>query len=186
MTSRRSRGALVLTALLAISCSVISGCGSESASGSGAASGGAGATAQPLATYAATLSTARYSDYAGRPGVGVRDEAAFEDMRQYLIQRYADAQAATSVVSNGIVFDCIRQAGDTASPPPPAPPPSASAQGSQGPTASATQSVIPCPAGSVPVRRITLDDLIRFPTLAAFLSKGPGAVGAPPTGTPPS
>jgi hypothetical protein len=148
----------------------------------GAASG---ATAQPLATYAATLSAARYSDYAGRPGVDVRDEAAFEDMRQYLIQRYADAQAATSVVSNGTVFDCIRQAGDTASPPP-APPPSASAQGSQGPTASATQSAIPCPAGSVPVRRITLDDLTRFPTLAAFQSKGPGAVGAPPTGTPPS
>jgi hypothetical protein len=188
---RRSRAALVMAGLLAGSCASTSGCGSAgSPSGSGAGASGAGPTAEPLAAYVSTLSTARYADYAQRSGAGagagVRDETAFEAMRQYLVHHYEGVQATTNVVSDGIVFDCIRQAGGTVSPPTASAAPAGSGTGSQGPSGSAAEQAVTCPSGSMPVRRITLNDLTRFPTLAAFLSKGPGAVGAPPTGTPPS
>lgn len=115
----------------------------------------------PFTTLVATVEAARYADYAGRPGVVVRDEEAFEEMRRYLVQRYQAAEVTRSVVSDGAVFDCYRS---TAATPP--------AEGSSGAGL--------CPDGSIPVRRVTLDDLVRFPSLAAFLGKGPGPEVLPP------
>jgi hypothetical protein len=37
-----------------------------------------------------------------------------------------------------------------------------------------------CPEGTIPMRRITLEDMARFETLQDFLRKGPGGAGRPP------
>jgi hypothetical protein len=111
-----------------------------------------------LPDLVAQVAAARYADYAGRPGVTVRDEAAFEEMRDYLLSRYRTAEAAGTITVADAVFDCLRQ------------------PASAGPDAPAG-----CPAGHVPVRRVTLDDLVRFRTLADFLGKGPGPEQLPPS-----
>ena len=115
---------------------------------------------QALPDLVAQVAAARYADYAGRPGVAVRDEAAFEEMRGYLTERYRGADAAGTITVAGAVFDCLRQ-------------PAASPSGPGAPAG--------CPAGHVPVRRVTLDDLVKFRTLADFLGKGPGGEALPPS-----
>jgi hypothetical protein len=113
-----------------------------------------------FAAFLDGVRSARYADFAGRGGAAVRDEAAFEEMRGYLIRRYGEAVPAGSVTDPaGAVFDCLSF--------PPSPHPSAAVTG--------------CPAGSVPVRRVTLDELVRFATLADFLGKGPPGEGVPPS-----
>ncbi len=45
--------------------------------------------------------------------------------------------------------------------------------------------VMHCQAGTVPMRRITLEDLTRFPSLRDFFRKGPRGAGRPPRATEP-
>ena len=40
--------------------------------------------------------------------------------------------------------------------------------------------VMQCPPGTIPMRRVTLEDLTRFPTLRDFFRKGPRGAGRPP------
>jgi hypothetical protein len=89
----------------------------------------------------------------------VRDEQAFDAMRRYLLERYRNADVARSYAAGGAVFDCIRRGG--------------------APTAAAA-AASPCPDGTVPVRRITLAQLVRFATLRSFMDKGPGTATEPP------
>jgi hypothetical protein len=119
-----------------------------------------GAAAVPFADFVAGVQRARYSDFAGKPGTEVRSEAAFEEMRRYLLDRYATARVSHSYVQDGATFDCAGSGG---------PAPSGSA----------------CPAGTVPVRRVTLAELVRFPTLQSFLGKDPGGGALPPVPSPP-
>jgi hypothetical protein len=109
----------------------------------------------PFADFVAGVQRARYGDYAGRPGTEVRSEAAFEEMRRYLLDRYATARVSHSYAQGDATFDCVGSGG---------PAPSGSA----------------CPPGSVPVRRVTLAELVHFPTLQSFLGKDPGGGGLPP------
>lgn len=131
------------------------------------AAGGSPSAADRFAAFLASVSAARYQNYAGKPGVRVRDADTFEQMRAYILTRYQGAQVAqTFVDGDGAVFDCIRQA--TAA-------------------SSAARTAAGCPPGTVPTRRITLSDLVRFPTLQQFFGKSPGGTGQlplPPTGSP--
>jgi hypothetical protein len=194
----QSRRAFALAGLLAGCVAAIGGCTQTSSPDPGAASTSAAPAALPLAAYLTQLPTVHYADYVDRSQVRVRDEAAFEDMRQYLIRRYEGASVTSSLVIGGVVFDCLRQEANAAGPPPAAaePPevagapgpvtsPAGSAPEAPGPAHAASVSAVPCPPGSVPVRRVTLDDLTRFPSLAAFLGKGPGSETPPPTGSNP-
>jgi hypothetical protein len=61
---------------------------------------------------------------------------------------------AKSFSAGGAVFDCL--------------PGNESATGNQ------------CPPGGVPVRRVSLDDLVKFATLGEFPGKGPPGEGLPP------
>ena len=169
MPSRRTRRHLALAGLL------LAG---AYAGGSGCArSGGAEPSGVPTSPRAAVIpfsaflsgvTAARYADYAGRSGVAVRDEAAFEEMRRYLVQRYQAVEVTRSVPDGPAVFDCLRAPGRAASPPAPAAPPSGSSPATAVPGPGGI-----CPTGSVPVRRVTLDELVRFATLGGFLGKGP-------------
>jgi hypothetical protein len=125
---------------------LLAGCGAAPPSGGPA--GRTPGSVVPFGTFLAGVRTARWRDYARRAGTRARGPEEFGRMRRYLLDQYAGAQVAHSYAESGAVFDCVGQ-------------PGAAGGG-------------PCPAGSVPVRRITLAQLTRFPTLAAFLAKSPG------------
>lgn len=111
--------------------------------------------AEPAARFLDGVRTARYADFAGRPGTRVASEQAFEEMRRYLLDRYGTAPVSRSYLLGGATFDCLGPASQPATD-------------------------APCPPGTAPVRRVSLDELTRFPTLQAFLGKDPGGGGLPP------
>lgn len=154
----------VAAVLLAAACAAPGGTADSGGSGSGGtsvagsnATGGASTAIVPFSEFLAGITSATYQQYAGEPGAKVRDAAAFGQMRAYLLNRYRQAEVTrTFADADGGVFDCIAQAGTT------------------GPVGT-------CPAGSIPTRRVTLDDLVRYPSLQQFFSKGPdGTGGLPP------
>jgi hypothetical protein len=121
-------------------------------------------TVVPLVDYLAAVAAARYDDYARKPDARVRDEQTFEEMRQFVLDRYAGTDAARSVRIGDADFDCLLRHGGTA----------VSAGHSPGRAG--------CPDGTVPVRRVTLAELVRFETVAGYLGRSPGRGGSPPTG----
>jgi hypothetical protein len=143
-----------------------------------------------LPQFLATVSTAHYADYAGAPQAAVESEAAFEAMRTHLLSRYRGVTATHSFMLGPQYVDCIpimqqptvRELGLTAlasQPPPPvidlaAQPPGLIVQPllERGLTDS-FGNAIHCAAGTIPMRRITLEDLSRFATLQAFFAKDP-------------
>lgn len=134
----------------------------------------------PFAEFVADVSAAEYREYRSRPEAKVADAAAFEEMRQYLLDRYRDADVVDSYATNGLIFDCTTTQGDAVPPPSAAPPPgSAPASGDSGESAVAPNGPS-CPDGTVPVARVTLEQLVRFETVDDFMAKGPG--GEPPHG----
>jgi hypothetical protein len=117
---------------------------------------GSGSTAVvPFSEFLAGVTSATYRQYADQPGTKVRDSAVFDQMRTYLLDKYQQARVTRTFPADGGVFDCIAQAGPT------------------GPAGT-------CPAGSIPTRRVTLADLVRYPTLQQFFSKGPDGTGQLP------
>jgi len=184
---RRRRLVALAALLLAGAFAAVSGCARAGDSGSAGAPASSAPAAVPLAAFVAEVAGARYADYAGKSGVAVRDEPPFEEMRRYLIGRYQGADVARSIASGGVVFDCLRQSGRVTRPPAPvdapsAPPLDTAPPGTTPPDSAAAAPGGGCPDGSVAVRRVTLDELVRFPTLSAFLGKGPAGEGLPPTG----
>ena len=95
-------------------------------------------------------------------------------MRNFLQTMYQGTVVLHSYTDvGGGVFDCIRQGRPSASAP-------AAATAPGGAASSAASGAATCPQGSVPTRRVTLDDLVRFPMLQDFLGKSPGGGGLPP------
>ena len=158
---------------------IVAACGQAAGSAAGGETRGTDAAkVVPFAVFLEGLRSASYADYAGRPGTRVRSQQAFAQMQTFLLARYKDVRVIRSYASGGAVFDCTRQTGPLAHPPEPADFPAGAAGASE--VAVQTQT---CPHGSVPVRRMTLSDLVRFPSLSRYLSKGPGGSGRlPPTG----
>lgn len=155
MARMRRYGTWMLAVVL-----VTAGC----ASTQGAAAGGS--APESFDAFLASVSAATYQDYASKPGARVRSASAFQQMREYILTRYQGAQVARSFAdADGAVFDCVRQ-------------PSAKAGPTNMPDARDTPGA--CPSGTVPTRRITLSDLVRFPTLQQFFGKSPGGTGQLP------
>jgi len=138
------------------------------------------------------------------PGALVKDAASFTEMRQYVLTMYQGVQVGHSFVQDSSTFDCIRihqqpsvrllGLGTIATPPPlsalaahSSPPPDSAAIG---PVSSASQidptkptdtfgNAIGCGANTIPMRRITLEEMTGFPTVNQFLQKGPDGAGQP-------
>ena len=157
----------------------VAACGQAAGSGTGGAARGTDAAkVVPFAVFLEGLRSASYADYAGRPGTRVRSQQAFAQMQTFLLARYKDVRVIRSYASGGAVFDCTRQTGPLAHPPEPTDVPA----GAAGVPEVAVQAQI-CQHGSVPVRRMTLGDLVRFPSLSQYLSKAPEArAGCHPPG----
>jgi hypothetical protein len=132
--------------------------GNTSQPGSGASQPAPSSGAEPVARFLSDVRDARYSDYANTQ---VASEQEFETMRKYVLDRYNTAPVTRSYLVGDATIDCM------------------------GPANSQTTDEH-CPPGTVPVRRVTLKDLTRFPTLQGYLAKDPGGGGLPPIPPPTS
>jgi hypothetical protein len=136
------------------------------------------------------------------PGSRVKDAAALEEMRQHILTMYRGVEVNHSFVTYSNHFDCIPIAqqptvkafGITSIAP--APPQSVLTQSSSADDPSefhaspASQlsdekqtdefgNTIGCEQGTIPMRRITLEQMTQFSTLREFFQKGPGTAGRP-------
>jgi hypothetical protein len=130
----------------------------------------------PFPAFVQDVKHARAKDFLDRPEARVRDAAAFEQMRNYILKLYDGVHARHSYTVGTQTVDCVPEGEQ----------PSVRAQGIKqiaAPPANAPNSpesakphnvlVGECPAGTIPMRRITLLELTRFRTLEDFLHKAP-------------
>jgi len=138
----------------------------------------------PLGEFLERVRSAEYARYAARPGSKVADEAAFAEMKAYLLSRYQGidpGQVRRSFVDgSGSVFDCIplgQQPALRDSPPatraaPDLPRPSTGMRGLGGPPEiKAAPGDAACPSGTIPLQRVMLETLTNFGSLREFFRK---------------
>ncbi|MGH3876819.1 MAG: neprosin family prolyl endopeptidase [Actinophytocola sp.] len=150
---------------------------------------------QPFDDFLRSVLDAEYDDFRRLPDAQVENQAAFEEMRAYVLEQYRDVKVTESYVDeDGQVLDFIPEAqhpavrrwnGDPAADPPDAPPapePSDTALPEEaGSRAIDTSSALPryryppearrAPDGTIANYRTTLQQLSRFPNLAAYSAK---------------
>ena len=160
-----------------------------------------------LKAFLDSLQSAKYSDYSPRAASKVAHEDAFAEMKAHVAKLYDKTEAPHSFMDEGGgVFDCIpieQQLGLRGSsggvPKAPDLPPIEAAGGPQderkaslivspfGPHRKDRHgNVMHCPPGTIPMRRVTLEDLTRFGTLKDFFRKGPRGAGRPPQASQPA
>jgi hypothetical protein len=155
--------------------------------------------------FTKTLSTATHGQFAGKPGVNVASEQAFNEMKAHALKLYQGVEARNSFVDeNGSIFDCIPVGqqpalrGSTQGvAKAPDMPPSATKAGpvdDRRPVQIVSSlgagkkdvhgNEMSCPEGYIPMRRVTLEELTRFETLQHFFLKSPQGAGRPPIASP--
>jgi hypothetical protein len=163
---------------------------------------------RPFREFVKSLGTAKHVDFKALPHAKVANPDAFEEMKKYLRDYNEDVTVEHSFVDeNGQIFDCvpIRQQASLknvryAKIAKPVDLPKFAGQvrseGAEVKTRSSAQaSQAPndkfgnqkkCPEGTVPVRRVTLEELSRFETLRHFFRKSPGGKHYLPPSPPPA
>lgn len=139
----------------------------------------------PFQDFIASASTATVEDYNTRPGSQVQGALAFDDMRQHILDLYQGVEVKHSFLLEGHTYDCIpveQQAGvrlygdGTIATPPPA-----ETREQIAGAASTSQidagidalgNATRCEDNSIPMRRVTLEDMTQFNTLRDFFAKG--------------
>ncbi|HEY1474500.1 MAG TPA: hypothetical protein VGF53_10490 [Pseudolabrys sp.] len=147
----------------------------------------------PFQAFQKSTAEARFENYAGKDGTKVANADEFQKMKAHVTSMYEGVKVRNSFVLGGSdVIDCVdmktqpslRQNGKfTAPAKPPAP---MIAKENKGDEARAGRPVAPmlsitkkdafgnaqyCGPGFVPMRRITLDELVRYQTLGDFFNK---------------
>jgi hypothetical protein len=115
-------------------------------------------------------------EFLTRPNSKVRDLAAFEEMRQYVLTLYRGVCVRHSYVVGSQTVDCVlisqqrslQGRSSEIAPEPPEP---------RTPTPPRNSY---CEGHTIPMRRITLEQLFHFKTLSAFLAKSPNGSGRAP------
>ena len=154
-----------------------------------------------LSTYVESLQAARHGAFLARAETQTSDSGAFEEMRSHLLNHYEGVEAPHSFMDEGgAIFDCIpveqQPALKGSSEPvlePPDLPPFEEAHGKRvrrkeglaglplGPKKKDPYgNEMQCPSGTVPIRRLTLEQLTRYPTLRDFFKKSPAGGSIPP------
>lgn len=155
----------------------------------------------PFRNFIDQAATADSAQYLARPDGEVKDAAAFEQMRQHILTMYDGVEVNHSFVLNSQYFDCvpvqeqptIRLLGlkSIASAPRQSVPggklhsedrlrgESAASASQVGPDDQFDQfgNPVGCEEHTIPMRRITLEELSRFKTLQQFFQKGPDGAG---------
>ncbi|MFL6449684.1 MAG: hypothetical protein ACJ746_18680 [Bryobacteraceae bacterium] len=134
----------------------------------------------PFSEFIRSVKRADPNEFLGRPAVGVKDAAAFEQMRTYILKLYEGVHVLRSYQVSTQTVDCVPEReqpsmrgehGKTAAPPPATPLVDRKKGAATG----------GCAPGSVPMRRITFEELTRFRSLDDFLHKAPhGRMPMPP------
>ena len=140
-------------------------------------------------------------EYLARRGSKVKDAAAFEEMHQYILDMYRGVHVKHSYVLGSQTIDCVpiaqqpsvRDRGSNEIAPEPPTSAVAGRPSNEDSAAAVTPSristvkttdefgnIIGCEERSIPVRRITLEQLSNFRTLREFLQKGPNSTGDAP------
>jgi hypothetical protein len=148
--------------------------------------------------FMAATKTARSTDMASSKA---KDDSAFEEMRQHILTMYKGVAVSHSYVQASNHFDCVptgqqpsvRILGlkSIAGAPPQSAlhkptagdkPGSATQPATQGAgKTDAFGNAIGCEANTIPMRRITLDEMTQFPTVHDFFQKGVNGSGRPAT-----
>jgi hypothetical protein len=155
----------------------------------------------PFSDFLEEVSGVAFRSYVFRPASRVRTAKSFEDMRQHLLEMYTGVDVRHSFLLATDVFDCVpilqqptaRHFGlqSIATEPPPMPSPGGSRPNSASAGRSAIQNEqlgpeqkvdafgnsLTCEIGTIPMRRITLEELSRFETLSQYFQKGPDGAG---------
>jgi len=166
---------------------------------------------ESLKAFLDSVSSQKYTAIAARAESKVAHEDALEEMRGHILELYHKTEAPHSFMDeSGAIFDCIpieqqpALRGSTESVPkaPDAPPVEpAGLHAKEGPHEEWKDhlvksplgpdqkdrhgNVMHCPDGTIPMRRVTLDEMARFPTLRDFFRKGPRGAGRPPRASEP-
>jgi hypothetical protein len=147
----------------------------------------------PFRNFVDQTATANADDYLARPTSQVKDAAAFEEMRQHILNMYQDVDVNHSFVQDSAHYDCVpveqqpavRKYGikKIATPPPTGILDSADDDPTSGlKRALQADSQKPfdafgnstrCEQGTIPMRRLTLETIARFQTLKQFFQKSP-------------
>lgn len=146
----------------------------------------------PFQTFYSDVGSARYDDYAKKEGVKVRNTDEFEKMKAHVVSTYEGVKIKNSFMLGDDFIDCVdvntqpslRQKGKfiaLAKPPTPMIAREKLADKSQEgqpvePMLSKEKkdvhgNVQYCEEGFIPMRRITLDGLVRYETLSDFFNK---------------
>jgi len=159
-----------------------------------------------LKAFLESVQSTNYAALSARAGSEVAHEEALGEMKAYILKLYDKTEAPHSFMgATGAIYDCIpieqqpslrgsRGAVPKAPDAPPAVPEAPYATGAPheerndsliasplGPDHKDKHgNVMSCPPGTIPMRRVTLEDLSRFPTLKDFFRKGPRGAGRPP------
>lgn len=154
----------------------------------------------PFNSFLENTRTASIVDFAG-PASKVKNDASLEEMRQHILSLYSGVEIKHSFVLNSSHFDCVpiaQQPGAKAlggkaiasAPPESIAKPQGGADDEADRASPATQlgtakqadefgNSIGCEQGTIPMRRITLEEMTHFPTLRDFFQKGPDGAGRP-------
>ncbi|MGA2599768.1 MAG: neprosin family prolyl endopeptidase [Bryobacteraceae bacterium] len=157
------------------------------------------ATFSPFDKFIENVKSVDANEVLSRHGARVKAAAAVEEMRQHILNMYEGVQIRHSYVLGGQIFDCVpieqqpsvRILGlkTIAEPPAALAEPShdedrsirrASAQLPEGKTEDDFGNSLGCEANTIPMARITLEQLSRFETLQKFFEKGPNGTGHAP------
>jgi len=148
-----------------------------------------------------SLQSAKHEHFMARKGVGVSDETEFTRMKSYLVEHYEGVEALHSFVDeNGSIFDCmpiekqpsVRRIGQSVAKPPDFPVKERKNVSDEHRNSTSVSlrldanlkdrfgNALNCPPNTVPIRRITLDEITRFGSLENFFQKGHVRYGRTP------
>ena len=159
----------------------------------------------PFASFIKNIAQAKFSDYTGKQGVKVKDEAAFNEMANHILKMYEGVTAEHSFFGRGgEIVDCIpydqqpavRNDASLKFKTRPVPPPlydtgkAILPKGYQAIDLSLKKGMkdtlgneMYCPDGYIPMMRLSLDQMVSYATLHDFFMRGrssmPHAGGGP-------
>ncbi len=129
----------------------------------------------PFDEFIRRVASARSVDWVGVPGSSVSDIASFRAMRRHILKLYKGIHGVRSHAFGGQVYDCVPQRSPTANRSRmPAPPPGSGSSGPPAPAAPPAEAWTACGAGTVPMRRVTLEEMARLGGTRGLLRRSPG------------
>jgi neprosin-like protein len=169
----------------------------QASAAAGAAGQSTTASASTFVSYDAFIKATAAAGYTGQAAAErtamKAGPQAFAEMQAYVLDHYRGVRVEHSFVLDGAYFDCavtstqpsVRDLGVKRIATPPAAPKTAVPAGQHlaSQLASGQKDAfgnkVACPSGTIPIRRMTLQETTRFPSLAAYLAKQPAGAGNP-------